>query len=168
MDNRSLVAMPLTLAWIGDGAPRMEVARVERRGDDVIAAGSQLGAVYELRYRLEQGALALEVVGERTLDVELGNADFFDLGWSPLFNSLPVIRDGLLRAGPPRAYVMRWVDVPSLELHRSEQRYEPVGNGVVRFRAGTYTRQTSGSTPRVACSTIPGLRTASRTAPGPR
>ena len=68
----------------------------------MIAEGTQLGAVYELRYRLEPVTLSLEVVGDGSLDVELGDADFFDLGWSPLFNSLPVIRDGLLDAGPPR------------------------------------------------------------------
>ena len=130
---------PLTLAWAAHDAQRMEVARVEVRGDGLIADGTQLGAVYELRYRLEPDALALELVGERSLDIQLGGADFFDLGFSPLFNSLPVIRDGLLQAGPPRTYVMRWVDVPSLELHRSEQRYEPLGDGIVRFRAGAYT-----------------------------
>jgi hypothetical protein len=127
------------LAWTGDGAPRMEVARVERRGDDLVAEGTQLGAVYELRYRLEPGMLALELVGRRSLEVELGDADFFDLAWSPLFNSLPVVRDGLLQAGPTHTYVMRWVDVPSLELHRSEQHYEPLGNALVRFRADSFT-----------------------------
>src|ERR1700727_56105 len=69
---------------------------------------------------------------------ELAGADFFDLGWSPLFNSLPVLRDRLLQAGPPRDYLMRWVDVPSLEVSASEQRYEPLGNGVVRFSAGDF------------------------------
>ena len=39
----------------------------------------------------------------------------------------------------PRSYVMRWVDVPSLEIHMSEQVYEPMGEGLVRFRAGTFT-----------------------------
>jgi hypothetical protein len=34
---------------------------------------------------------------------------------------------------------MRWIDVPSLEVHRSEQRYEPLGGGVVRFTAGDFT-----------------------------
>jgi len=28
---------------------------------------------------------------------------------------------------------MRWIDVPSLEVKISEQRYEPVGDCVVRF-----------------------------------
>jgi hypothetical protein len=116
----------------------MEVARVERNGTGLTAEGTQLGATYELRYRLGSEVLSLELVGERSLDVELGDADFFDLGWSPLFNSLPVLRDDLLRGGPARDYVMRWVDVPTLEVSRSAQRYEPVGGGVVRFRAGGF------------------------------
>ncbi len=93
----------------------MEVAHVEQTELEFMACGTQLGATYELRYRLEQGALHLELVGERTLELELAGADFFDLGWSPLFNSLPVIRDRLLEPGPPHDYLMRWVDVPSLE-----------------------------------------------------
>ncbi len=116
----------------------MEVAHVERTAPDFVASGTQLGVTYELRYRLEPGALHLELVGERTLDLALDGADFFDLGWSPLFNSLPVIRHRLLDAGLSRGYLMRWVEVPSLEVSVSEQRYEPLGNGVVRFRAGDF------------------------------
>lgn len=119
----------------------MEVAHVERDGAELTADGVQLGAVYELRYRLEPGALTLELVGERATTVELGGCDFFDLGYSPLFNTLPVIRDDLLEAGPPRGYLMRWVDVPSLEVSRSEQVYEPLGDGVVRFQAGDFTAE---------------------------
>src|SRR5579863_2188200 len=130
---------PHTLAWIGDAAPRMEVAHVQHEGSGLIVRGTQLGATYELRYRLSAATLSLELVGERSLDLDLGDADFFDLGWSPLFNSLPVMRDGLLRAGPARDYVMRWVDVPSLEVEWSEQRYEPLGNNLVRFSAGAFT-----------------------------
>lgn len=96
------------------------------------------GAVYELRYRLERERLFLEVVGERSRDVKLGDADFFDLGWSPLFNSLPAMRDRLLEEGPPRPYTMCWVDVPSLQVSRSDQRYEPLGNGLVGFEAGDF------------------------------
>jgi hypothetical protein len=130
---------PTALAWIGDGAPRMEVAHVERGARDFTAVGTQLGALYELRYRLDHTTLALELVGHRAVELQLVDADFFDLGFSPLFNSLPVIRDGLLAAGPPRNYVMSWVDVPSLEVSRSEQLYEPLGNGQVRFTAGDFT-----------------------------
>ncbi len=116
----------------------MEVAHVERTAPDFVASGTQLGVTYELRYRLEPGTLHLELVGERVVDLGLDGADFFDLGWSPLFNSLPVLRDGLLDAGSRRDYLMRWVDVPSLETHLSEQRYEPMGNGIVRFQAGDF------------------------------
>ena len=49
-----------------------------------------------------------------------------------------MIRDRLLEPGPPRDYLMRWVAVPSLEVTLSEQRYEPLGGGVVRFRAGDF------------------------------
>ncbi len=116
----------------------MEVAHVEQTDPDFVATGTQLGVAYELRYRLKPGVLRLELVGERTLELELDGADFFDLGWSPLFNSLPVTRDRLLEPGPPRDYLMRWVDVPSLEVRASEQRYEPLGDGLVRFRAGDF------------------------------
>jgi hypothetical protein len=117
----------------------MEVAHVDRDGHGITATGTQLGALYELRYRLGRATLALEVVGERSLELDLDGADFFDLGWSPLFNSLPVIRDGLLDLGPPRDYVMRWVEVPSLGVSLSEQRYEPLGSEVVRFSSGSFT-----------------------------
>lgn len=127
--------MPTRLAWLGDGAQRMEVAHVAQTEPEFIASGTQLGVVYELRYQLKTEALRLELVGDRILELGLDGADFFDLGGSPLFNSLPVIRDQLLVPGPPRDYLMRWVDVPSLEVHMSEQRYEPLGDGLVRFRA---------------------------------
>jgi hypothetical protein len=126
------------LAWAGDGAARMEVARVESSRPDLVARGTQLGATYELRYHLEPQTLRLWLVGEREIELGLEGADFFDLAWSPLFNSLPVIRDGLLVPGPPRDYLMRWIDVPSLEVTASKQRYEPLGDGVVRFQAGDF------------------------------
>lgn len=133
----------MTVAWVGDGAPRMEVAHVELEGARIAAVGTQLGAVYELRYRLEPRTLSVAVVDGRSLDVDLGDADFFDLGFSPLFNSLPVIRDRLLEPGPPREYLMRWIDVPSLEVSLSEQSYEPLGDGLVRFSAGPFTADIS-------------------------
>jgi Putative glycolipid-binding len=130
--------MAARLAWVGDGAQRMEVAHVERTEPEFVASGTQLGLVYELRYQLKDAALHLELVGERIVEIGLNGADFFDLGWSPLFNSLPVVRDQLLEPGPPRDYLMRWVEVPSLEVSMSKQRYEPLGDGVVRFRAGDF------------------------------
>jgi hypothetical protein len=117
----------------------MEVAHVERRARDLTAIGTQLGAVYELRYRFEPKSLVIDLVGGRSLELKLGDADFFDLGFSPFFNSLPVIRDGLLQPGRARDYVMRWVDVPSLQVSTSEQRYEPLEKGRVRFSSGEFT-----------------------------
>jgi hypothetical protein len=131
--------MPLTLAWVGDGAARMEVAHVERHPAELTAIGTQLGVSYELRYELGPELLGVELVGHRSLEVPLDGADFFDLGWSPLFNSLPVVRDRLLDPGPARDYVMRWVDVPSLEVSESEQRYEPLGDLRIRFRSEGFT-----------------------------
>ena len=82
----------MQLAWVGDGAPRMEVAHVEIDGGDIVAVGTQLGAIYELRYRLDPQTLRLEVIGGQSLEVSM-----------------------------------------------SEQRYEPLGNRRVRFRAGSFT-----------------------------
>lgn len=119
----------------------MEVANIDLGPGELTAVGTQLGVAYELRYRLEGRRLELELVGHRTVELELADADFFDVGFSPLFNSLPVLRDGLLEAGPARDYVMCWVDVPSLEAERSAQRYEPLGGGKVRFTAGEFTAE---------------------------
>ena len=130
--------MTTNLVFLGDGAVRMEVAHVEQTEPKFVASGTQLGLIYELRYRLEPEMLRLELVGERTLELGLDGADFFDLGGSPLFNSMPVIRDRLLEGAPPHDYVMRLIDVPSLEVIVSQQRYEPLGDGVVRFRAGEF------------------------------
>jgi hypothetical protein len=130
--------VPRTLVWRGLDAPRMEIARVERTDDALRANGTQIGVAYELRYELEPQLLRLEVVGERKLDVELEGRDFFDLGYSPLFNSLPVLRDDLLAGGRARDYLMRFVSMPELDVVDGEQRYEPLGSGRVRFRSGDF------------------------------
>jgi hypothetical protein len=128
-----------TAVWRGLDAHRLEIAYVEQAQGDLRAAGTQIGVAYELRYELEPGLLRVEVVGESRRELALEGADFFDLGFSPLFNSLPVVRDGLLEDGAARDYVMRWVDVPSLEVSESLQRYEPLDARTIRFRAGEFT-----------------------------
>ncbi|MGW5318483.1 putative glycolipid-binding domain-containing protein [Nocardia thailandica] len=52
-----------------------------------------------------------------------------DLGLCPLTNTMPILRHDLHRApaGPPRAFVMAWVEVPSLRVLRSDQVYTPCG-----------------------------------------
>jgi uncharacterized protein len=127
-----------TVVWQGLDEPRMELVRLEWVDGGLRASGTQLGVAYELRYELDGDRVELDVVGERAATVALEGCDFFDLGNSPLFNSLPVVRDGLLEEGPARDYVMRWVSVPELEVHEQPQRYEPIGGGVVRFRTGDF------------------------------
>jgi uncharacterized protein len=124
-----------TLVWRRLDEPGMEVAHVESLED---ASGTQIGATYELRWRLEGTRLELEVVGGPSATIELGDADFFDVFASPFFNSLPVLRDGLLDGGPARDYTMRFVRVPSLEVVPSEQRYDPLGDRVVRYSSGSF------------------------------
>jgi uncharacterized protein len=119
----------------------MEIARVERIADALRATGTQIGVAYELRYELEADLLRLELVGERRLEVRLGDLDFFDLGLSPLFNSLPVWRDRVLEDGKPRDYVMRFVSVPDLRVVESQQRYEPLGGRSLRYRSGDFTAE---------------------------
>jgi uncharacterized protein len=123
-----------TLVWQGVDAPRMELVDVELGPDGLAARGTQIGVAYELHYELEPGRLQAEVVNGPSLDCGLDGTDFFDLAYSPLFNSLPVLA-GLEQA---TAFVMAFVDVPSLEVSRSEQRYEPIGEGVVRYSSGSF------------------------------
>jgi uncharacterized protein len=126
------------VVWRGLDEPRMEIARAELAGGEVRATGTQIGVTYELRYELAGDLLRLELVGERGLEVELGDADFFDLGLSPLFNSLPIWRDRVLEEGKTRDYVMRFVSVPDLEVDESQQRYEPLGGRRLRYRSGDF------------------------------
>ncbi len=59
-----------TLVWRGLDAPRMEIAHVDSLDPVGVSDGEER-------------------------EVELGDCDFFDLGYSPFFNSLPVVRDGV-------------------------------------------------------------------------
>ena len=113
----------------------MEIVHVESLDR---AEGTQIGVTYELRWRLDGERLELVIVGGTRRVVELGDADFFDVFASAFFNSLPVVREGLLEAGSPRDYVMEFVEVPALTTRRSAQRYTPKGDRVVGYASGTY------------------------------
>jgi hypothetical protein len=126
--------MGRVLVWRGVDEPRMEIARAEVDGAELRAGGTQIGVSYELRYELEPGRLRAEIVGGPSVDLGLDDTDFFDLAASPLFNSLPVLA-GLDRSTD---FVMSFVHVPSLEVTRSEQRYEPLGDRRVRYRSGSF------------------------------
>ena len=67
----------------------------------------------------------------------LAGAEDVDLGLSPLTNSMPVLRHGLLEGGE-RDFLMAWVSVPDLAVHADPQRYTFVratagGRRLVRF-----------------------------------
>jgi hypothetical protein len=86
------------------------------------------------------------VHGIGTLDLRRGTKPLrddvldLDLAGSPLFNSLPVLRDRLHEGGgDAREYTMAYVRVPELSAERSQQRYTPLGRGLVRFRSGDFT-----------------------------
>jgi hypothetical protein len=121
--------------WRRLDVPGMEIAHIE---SFEAASGTQLGLAYELRWRLEGDRLELEIVGGARRIVDLAGRDFFDVFASPFFNSLPVVRHGLLESGPPRAYTMAFVNVPSLEVVDSVQRYTPRGDRVVGYSSGTF------------------------------
>lgn len=81
-----------------------------------------------------QGETALPPAGD---DVGLADALDCDLGLSPLTNSMPVLRHGLLDGGGPIDLTMAWVSVPELIVSRSAQRYSFIRRdddlSVVRF-----------------------------------
>ena len=105
---------------------------------------------YRLDYELETDSelvtarialIANTEDGERRLDLvraqdgawqadadlpDLSGALDCDLGLSPLTNFMPVQREDITRGGEAKEFVMAWIAVPSLAVHRSSQRYEPM------------------------------------------
>jgi len=75
----------------------------------------------------------------------LAEARDCDLGFSPLTNSLPVLRSALLRGGGPVNFSIAWVSVPDLGVHPDGQRYiflrTEANQYVIRYEAvdGTFT-----------------------------
>jgi len=68
-----------------------------------------------------------------------------DLGSSPLTNTLPIRRLGLLEApvGSVHTQTMAWVLVPSLEVIANEQTYTVLGSGKIRYSSGTFSAELS-------------------------
>jgi hypothetical protein len=92
------------------------------------------GECWERRLRLERapaGEWTAEVGVEGELDLPasggdiagLGEALDCDLGFSPLTNTMPVLRHGLHREPGQVELVMAWVSVPDLGVHALAQRY---------------------------------------------
>ena len=151
--------------WRGLDEWRAEATNVRIDGDRLTARGTQLGVPpYRLDYRLVTGAdftaerLELSLLhdgrlrrllivrhpdGSWTADdrplPELDGAVDFDVLASPVFNSTPVLRHGMLAGGEPRDFVMAFVTVPELAVTRSEQLYTPLGDARVNYASGDFT-----------------------------
>jgi hypothetical protein len=138
-------------AW--QGPDLFELAFVELGEDRLSARGTQLRSSYRLEYVVETSAMFVSellraevetVHGIGTLDLRRGTKPLrddvldLDLASSPLFNSLPVLRDRLHEGGDAREYTTAFVSVPELSVERSQQKYVPLGRGAVRFRSGSF------------------------------
>jgi uncharacterized protein len=142
------------LAWRGLDEWRTEGCTVERGDHGLRAVGVQVGTTYQVDYGLETDPGLLtrrlvitvrDAVGERGALLErsedgawtangeplphVEGALDVDIALSPLTNYMPAARLG----SEPVDHVMAWIDVPSLEVSRSGQRYEPIGPRRVRY-----------------------------------
>ena len=142
------------VAWAGLDGWRAEACRIELGEPGLRAVGVQLAPAYRLDYELVTDRA---LITER-LDLRVHEADResrlslrrapdgawtadgrpqehvhgaldCDLAFSPLTNFMPAAR----LEGTPADHLMAWVSVPELEVLRSEQRYEPVAPGRVRY-----------------------------------
>jgi hypothetical protein len=64
-----------------------------------------------------------------------------DLAFSPLTNTMPIVRERLGEGHGPVDLVVAWVSVPDLSVHVSRQRYEPISARRVRYRSGTFSAE---------------------------
>jgi hypothetical protein len=141
-----------TLVWAGVDDPRFELAFVDLAGGSFRARGTQLGTTYRLTYEVETDSsfvtqrFAAECeTAQESRSVELRRGIELtdeildvDLAFSPVFNSLPVLRDRLSDGGSAGAYTMAFVDVPELTVSPSKQDYTPLEQGIVRYRSGAF------------------------------
>lgn len=80
----------------------------------------------------------LPAPGVASADVDLTGALDCDLGLCPLTNIMPIRRLGLLTAAVEvTPLVVAWVDVPSLQVRRSDQIYGSSAPGRVHYRSLT-------------------------------
>jgi hypothetical protein len=160
---------PRMLSWAIDETDGFDTAWVSIEGSRLVAEGRAAGLrpePYWISYRLETGdafvtrRLAVEArtaAGATHLDLrqedgtwsvgdrprpDLDGALDCDLAACPLTNTMPILRHALHREAGDHRLRMAFVEVPSLRVVPSEQRYthlERRGDGaVVRFRSGSF------------------------------
>ena len=137
------------LLWELPEEHRREIAWIEIGAGGALAARGRQWCTgepaYALDFELETSAgyvterLEVRVAGGAALVLERGRSPELegvldcDLGFSPLTNAMPVLRDHLHDGGPRREIDVAWVSVPDLTVHRDRQIYEPLGAGRLRF-----------------------------------
>jgi uncharacterized protein len=137
--------VPYRLDWRLETAARFVTTRLEVR-----AHGEAWDRRLDLRRspegqwnatRDETGAPPLPAPDDDVL-AALDDALDCDLGLCPLTNTMPVLRHRLLDGGDPVDFVMAWVSVPDLAVHRSEQRYTFIRRtrtaAVIRYESGSF------------------------------
>jgi uncharacterized protein len=149
----------MRLAWTGLEEWLAEACELELHADGLVAAGTQIGAEphpYRATYELDARGnwitrrLRVEVPGVGALELEHDGAGHWngrpeldgaldcDLAFSPLTNLMPIRRHALHERPGTVDFVMAWVSLPDLDVHRSEQRYEHARPGVVRFSSDDF------------------------------
>jgi hypothetical protein len=139
------------LIWALPAERRREIAWVELGEHATLRARGRQWcdgeSPYHLRYELETSPgyvterLGVHVHGGPELTLargpspELEGVDDCDLGFSPLTNAMPVLRDRLQGGGAPFEIDVAWVSVPDLTVHRDHQIYERLGADRIRFRS---------------------------------
>jgi hypothetical protein len=149
------------LIWALPEEKRREIAWIELADDATLRARGRQWCdgdpSYALSYELETSPgyiterLAVSVAGGSELTLVRGqspaleDASDCDLGFSPLTNAMPVLRERRQGNGEPFEIDVAWVSVPDLGVHRDHQIYEPLGDDRIRFRspAADFERQIS-------------------------
>jgi uncharacterized protein len=159
------------LAWQIDETFGFDSAWAEIDGRRLVAEGRTVGQVpqpYWLDYRLETGdefvTARVQVEarwegGSASLDLrrdpstgwavngearpDLAAAQDCDLGACPLTNAMPVLRHDLLRRPGDHHFLMAFIEVPSLRVVPSRQRYTQIRAGdpnqvVIKYRSGSF------------------------------
>jgi hypothetical protein len=139
LDNGALRAGGTQLAT--DPLPYRLDYRLDASGEGYVTRSLGIvgaGEGWERRLRLERtpgGEWTAEVGSEGELDLPAPGGDApslrealdCDLGFSPLTNTMPILRHGLHGQPGEVDFLMAWISVPDLGVHASQQRYEHLG-----------------------------------------
>lgn len=123
-----------------EGAGWLRTVRLEHTADGWRVTTSEQGTLDRALTEVGQPRAGLPGMEEPE---RLADAVDVDLAGAPLFNSLPVRRLGLLEAEPGTTHrlTIAWVVLPSLQVIPSEQTYTALGDGRVRYSAGSFTAE---------------------------